>query len=943
MKKTADFPPLFFGTEIYMKNTSLDILYKPEVLKEALRLTENAAVVYGGSDKILKFKSEVPAFTPYIGGITYIPCSFFEAEISGVPVKNIDGTPYYPAAEAFSKLGLHVVCDGRFVAASADDGVYAFSRKGGIGVNEYREIAEYLVKHKTVTEDSVPADACKTVCRRWAYNLVGSKEVNDVNEPHIRKIIENTDNAAREAIGLFVRGGDALFKGNYIMNTLDISMSSWYKYLLAMAKAFGTCGSAYYRDEKLLNDILYGLEWMYKNKYGRDKITDDGWGMISKLGWYEWAIAAPSAMISVMMIVEEYLTEKQKEDYTAFFDSLRDKPYGVGYNCLDYGRLMIGSAALKGDAEKIINLQFMLEAPFAYVDNNREFSIETFLDSERAKYTETKGQGFYTDGSYVYHTLHGLNGMYGVSHLEKTAEYLSLFQKTPLEITTPMVNNVPQWILNSFMPVMYHTAMFRTLQGRTNFPDCRAIGKRVVLAALTLIDFFDAEDAAAVKRFIGDNVLNAEGVDFYDGMKLSCVKKFNAVISELSKVGCADTESRVFYHMDKAVHKRCDWAFCVSMSSSRIFDYDSICNEGMKNWYMGDGMTEYHIKGAAANGSLDYWNYINYYKLPGITADTQPRKEVSIAQGNEYLSSKNFVGGAVLDNKYCVSAMELESYHNACDFGNDYSGGIGGKAPAHKCDLTAKKAWFMFDNEVVCLGADIRARDNNNAEVITVVDNYMTDGGFFADGVRYNEGYCANASYALLEGACGYYFPDGGEIRQKFVLNPYSGWTGGEAAKKMKTRENARFCELWLSHGINPDNEKYSYVLLPGADMEKTAEYAKNPDISVIANTGAVQAVHCRKSNVTGFVFWNSGELDGISVSKPMIAVKQHCGDTVRLSFADPTQKLKNAVITVKGKYCPVKTDETLQVCRERENTVINVDFDGSRGRSIELLLRSDT
>ena len=33
-----------------------------------------------------------------------------------------------------------------------------------------------------------------------------------------------------------------------------------------------------------------------------------------------------------------------------------------------------------------------------------------------------------------------------------------------------------------------------------------------------------------------------------------------------------------------------------------------------------------------------------------------------------------------------------------------------------------------------------------------------------------------------------------------------------------------------------------------------------------------------------------------------MIAVKQHCGDTVRLSFADPTQKLKNAVITVKGK-----------------------------------------
>ena len=49
-----------------------------------------------------------------------------------------------------------------------------------------------------------------------------------------------------------------------------------------------------------------------------------------------------------------------------------------------------------------------------------------------------------------------------------------------------------------------------------------------------------------------------------------------------------------------------------------------------------------------------------------------------------------------------------------------------GVNPVHQSDLTAKKGYFMFDKEVVCLGTNIHARNNNNAEVLTIVDSGTT-------------------------------------------------------------------------------------------------------------------------------------------------------------------------------------------------------------------------
>ena len=77
-----------------------------------------------------------------------------------------------------------------------------------------------------------------------------------------------------------------------------------------------------------------------------------------------------------------------------------------------------------------------------------------------------------------------------------------------------------------------------------------------------------------------------------------------------------------------------------------------------------------------------------------------------------------------LEDKYLTAAMDLESFHNDI-LGYVTDTGNGADQPVHDCSLTAKKSWFMFDDEIVALGADVKADDGFN--VHTIVDNRLSE------------------------------------------------------------------------------------------------------------------------------------------------------------------------------------------------------------------------
>ena len=633
----------------------------------------------------------------------------------GTAVRQKDGVIYLPCAEIAQAFGLYAVTDKGFAAVSANEAVLALKRIAG--VNELSEIVSYMAAYIDVKSTQVTNEDFDLVKSRWKYSLVGSEQDNDTTDEDIAKKIEAINADGQNAWNSMIKksGTKELFNG--IITTQSAHMTSTYGYLQRMALAYGTSGTKLYKNEKLRDDIIYGLDWMNKNRYGEAERTGNGWRSTSDYNWWDWKIGSPTYLVNILMIMEDDLTASAIKNYLSLFDYLVQTYYGAGSNALNTAKLAIGSSLLQGDAKRLLRAQAAVESVYLYQDNDRNPA-----SGNQNKNAQPKGEGFYTDGSYVFHILHAMNATYGLEQFQITGPFVTMFKDSIFEVRNPQADNVVDWIYNAFDPLVYQGGFFRMVKGR--YPNgLHTAGAAFMGGMLDTLDLLDEDDYNRVCAIIKAQYEQEKSIDLNNQLSLAQLVKLKSVLGGTVEARGVQRANHVYYNEDKVSHKTDNFGMGVSMSSSRIFNYESINGQNLTGWYISDGMTEYYTQGDTLQSSDKYWANINPYRIPGVTADTQERKAVSIDGGNAYLSSKDFVGATNIDGKYGTAAMYLESYHNDSDFGRD-NGSYGGKAPAHDCNLEGKKAWFMFDNEVVCLGSGINA--SNGVSVETTVDNKLS-------------------------------------------------------------------------------------------------------------------------------------------------------------------------------------------------------------------------
>lgn len=134
----------------------------------------------------------------------------------------------------------------------------------------------------------------------------------------------------------------------------------------------------------------------------------------------------------------------------------------------------------------------------------------------------------------------------------------------------------------------------------------------------------------------------------------------------------------------------------------------------------------------------NFWNTVNPLRLPGTTVvpvniGTGTPDSSGYAQGGDYCSNESWVGGSTIGN-YGISGMS-------------FSGAIANKAKSTDGEITyapnlkGKKSWFMFENEIVCLGAGIQNK-GMDLPVETTIENRRlgTDGenAFVVNGEETN-------------------------------------------------------------------------------------------------------------------------------------------------------------------------------------------------------------
>ena len=251
-------------------------------------------------------------------------------------------------------------------------------------------------------------------------------------------------------------------------------------------------------------------------------------------------------------------------------------------------------------------------------------------------------------------------------------------------------------------------------------------------------------------------------------------------------------------------------------------------------------------------------------------------------------------------------------------------------------NLDAKKSYFMFDNEIVCMGNSIYCTDGT--EVITVIDNRTAYAG---DKLRINDTVTTldanteiqrnNVTSAYFTSMGGYYFPDGNTKTLK--INKAVGadtWT---------------FYELWYSHGVNPTDDTYSYVMLPTATPEETVQYSEDPDITIIRNDRNVQAVSDRSTGSTGYIFWKGDTCGNVTASTKCSAMVTDDGSKFTISLSDPNQTASSVTLTVTDVPAGcrlVSKDQGVTVTKNGTTITFTADTQNAQGKSFTAEFEQD-
>ncbi|SDL94769.1 polysaccharide lyase 8 family protein [Bacillus sp. OK048] len=788
----------------------------------------------------------------------------------------------------------------------------------------------------TVKQSSAESGAAgdfEALRQKWKSYLVGGDFSPD--DPDVVSKVDIIANTANDYWKTMVKTNP----DNYIWEDLDDStitieksksspMTLAYQRLEAMALAYSTKGAAVknstgesvilYENEQLLMDIKNGLAWLYAKKYNPSRV-------IGKTNWFDWCIGTPLTLNNTVALLYDKLTKQEITNYMNTIEKFTPDPTkanggkATGANLMYVATVVGIRGIIVEDGDKVARSRDAISPIFEYV---------------------TTGDGFYTDGSFLQHGSHPYTGGYGKALLANLVSFVYLLDGSVWKVTDPNLDNMYQWIFDSYEPVIYKGGLMDIIRGREisrfNQQD-HLMGHEAIRPILHLSQFAPSEYAARLKSMVKEWIQSDTFLSFYETAPIYHVVLAKQIVQDSTIKSRGElVTNRQFPNMDRTVHLRPDFGFAIGMSSSRIFNFESINDENLKGWYTGDGAT-YLYNSDLSQYSDDYWGTVNMYRLPGTTVDTQRRADVS---GQSYKSSKNWVGGTNIAGLYGVSGMELDAWSST---------------------LTAKKSWFMFDDEVVALGSGINSTDNRTIET-TIENRKISDAGkntltvngtAKSSNLGWNET-MGDVKTIHLQGSTpgsdiGYYFPQPAEVHGLREARTDK-WNNSNNYPKFTDSSDVtkNFVTLWQDHGKNSSNGTYEYVLLPNKTSNAVTDYANNPDISVLENSADVQAVQEKNLNIVAANFWNdkvkSVQVNGrdfINSDKKASVMTMQSGNVLEINVSDPTQANKSTInveINNPAAYV-ISADSGVTVTQTYPTIKLSIDVKGAQGKTFKVKL----
>jgi len=751
--------------------------------------------------------------------------------------------------------------------------------------NGLGEVTDSVTVSFETVASYAPADEFDILREKRKEQLTGGANYNPLDAVYANRIAQI--DAAAEA------------SRNSILTSSSYSTNTGYlDHVENIALAYATNGSKYQGNKEMGALAVEAFTKLGQDAYSVDSTKGFFWG---------WEFGSPTTICNTLSLIYDIVPQSVIDGYMAAIDKHNpDVGFTAANRMWDCQAILLRGVVGK-NADKINHAISGMKSVYQYV---------------------TSSDGYYEDGSFLQHYNIAYNGGYGKSLMRELCESVGMLYGTSYEIKDDNIDNIYEITMNSYVPYIYRGEMMDMVRGREiGSPVSRSshrIGHQAMHFIIRMTQFapqpYNSQFKSIIKKWIQEDKYDSI---FDDDLPVDILRLAKEICDDES-IEPADEliTSIISANMARAVHLREGWGLGISMSSKKVGNYEA--NDGNGNaWYTGSGMT-YLYTDDMDQFTDHFWTTVNRYRLPGITLDTVIRSQ---SDGNAAYNAYEWVGGSTVGGLYSAAGMHLGQYNTT---------------------LEAKKSWFMFDDEVVCLGSDISSSDSRTIE--SVVDSRkLNENGtneIYIDGQleerQIGTQKTISPEWINIQGNVansdvGYYFPEDSNINVMRELRDGSNYGMYEIPWDYNYKEARYYMTMWYDHGINPENEGYAYVLLPKFTADETEAYNNSPDIEIITKTDSIHAVKEKNLGIIAANFWdNGGTADVITSDSQSSVMAMNKNGRLEIAVSDPTMEGSNVIVTVDFPVTQIiNADSGITVVSADETGVkLSVNVNNARGKT---------